>query len=552
MTTTTAMKAGTAGKGSTTPSASPDRLVAGPPPGHVIYVGTGPGDPELLTLGAVRAIAEAAAVVLDTPEQRELFEHAAINPGGDAEVVDLSAEGRLRPSVRAKKIAKLARGGKRVVRLVAGDPFLDGGVAEEAAACVRAGLAFEVIPGVSSLTAIPEYVGISMSSPSGVHFVSALNGEFTKVGASQWGEGTLVIATRGQHLAAFVEAALSAGRDAEEEVVVTSRGGSNQQSSVVMSLAEVQTFESDADGRIHLMLGAALQNREELAWYESKPLFGWRVLVPRTKDDATQIANRLRGHGADPEEVGTISVEPPRTPQQMDRAIKGLVAGRYEWLCFTSVNAVKAVREKFDHFGLDARDLSGLKVAAVNAETAQAMRDWGIEPDLVPVREQTAHGLGEEWPPYDDVLDPINRIFVPRADLATEQLAATLVELGWEVEEVTAYRTVRAAPPPVEVREAIKSGDFDAVCFTSSSTVRNLVGIAGKPHANTLVAAIGQATAEACEEHGLTVSVVAAEPDPVVLADALATFAAERRTELEEQGEPVLKPSELKQPRRRR
>ena len=154
----------------------------------------------------------------------------------------------------------------------------------------------------------------------------------------------------------------------------------------------------------------------------------------------------------------------------------------------------------------------GLKVAAVGDKTADALRAWGIEPDLVPSTEQSAHGLLLDWPPYDEVLDPINRVFLPRADIATETLAAGLVELGWEVDDVTAYRTVRAAPPPVETRDAIKSGKFDAVVFTSSSTVRNLVGIAGKPHASTVVACIGPATAKTAEEHGLRVDVLARSP----------------------------------------
>ena len=150
------------------------------------------------------------------------------------------------------------------------------------------------------------------------------------------------------------------------------------------------------------------------------------------------------------------------------------------------------------------------------------------------------------------MLDPINRVFLPRADIATETLSAALVELGWEVEDVTAYRTVRAAPPPAPVREAIKTGKFDAVVFTSSSTVRNLVGIAGKPHTGTVIAAIGPATAKTCEEHGLRVDVIAAKPSVVELADALASFAADRRDALIADGEQVLKPSQRKTGPRRK
>ena len=148
-------------------------------------------------------------------------------------------------------------------------------------------------------------------------------------------------------------------------------------------------------------------------------------------------------------------MEPPRTRHQMERAITGLVTGRYEWVGFTSVNAVKAVRERFEEQGLDARAFAGLKIAAVGGVTAEALRAWGITPDLVPAGESSARGLLEEWPEYDDVLDPIRRVFLPRADIATDTLVAGLQDLCWEVEDATAYRTVRAAPSPSGVREAI-------------------------------------------------------------------------------------------------
>jgi uroporphyrinogen III methyltransferase / synthase len=292
--------------------------------------------------------------------------------------------------------------------------------------------------------------------------------------------------------------------------------------------------------------------RDALSWFETKPLFGWRILVPRTREQAGVLSTKLRSFGGVPEEVPTISVEPPRNPLQMDKAIRGLVEGRYEWIVFTSANALKAVREKFDEYGLDARAFSGLKVAAVGDKTADALASWGIKADLVPSGEQSSRGLVEDWPPYDEVLDPINRVFLPRADIATENLVAGLHELGWEVDDVTAYRTVRAAPPPAPTRDAIKSGKFDAVVFTSSSTVRNLVGIAGKPHASTVIAAIGPATAKACEDHGLRVDVLASKPSVELLADALAEFGAARRLAMIEAGVTVTKPSERRPSSRRR
>ncbi|MFX4273826.1 uroporphyrinogen-III synthase [Propionibacteriaceae bacterium Y1685] len=528
--------------------------------GRVIFVGTGPGDPDLLTLGAVAALRDADAIILDTESLRGILDHEAITVDPDAEVVviGLAENGRPpAPSARARTVVRHAVDGARVVRLVSGDPFLDSGVADEAAACVKNGIDFEVIPGVSSLTAVPEYAGIALHQAGGVHFVSAMDGRFTKTQTAQWAAvGTLVVSTRAGVVGDLVEAAVNAGRAADELAMITFHGGSTEQRSAYGKLTELTDLtaqaEVDAIEAVHVMLGAAVERREDLDWFETKPLFGWRVLVPRTKDQAGPLTNRLRGYGAHSEEVPTISVEPPRSPQQMDKAVRGLVEGRYEWVAFTSVNAVKAVREKFEEYGLDARAFSGLKVAAVGQTTGAALQAWGIEPDLVPTEEQSAAGLAAEWPPYDDVLDPINRVFLPRADIATETLSAELTKLGWEVEDVTAYRTVRAAPPAAEVRDAIKTGKFDAVVFTSSSTVRNLVGIAGKPHANTVIAAIGPATAKTCTEHGLRVDVVSPQPAVTDLVDSLAAFAAERRDEYTAAGGDVVKPSEMKRGSSRR
>jgi uroporphyrinogen III methyltransferase/synthase len=245
-------------------------------------------------------------------------------------------------------------------------------------------------------------------------------------------------------------------------------------------------------------------------------------------------------------------VEPPRTPQQMERAVKGLVTGRFEWVAFTSVNAVKAVREKLEEYGLDARAFAGVKVAAVGDQTTAALLHFGIRPDLVPEGSQSAEGLADAWPPFDDVLDPINRVLLPRADIATETLLARLNDLGWEAEDVTAYRTVRAAPPPAPIREAIKGGGFDAVLFTSSSTVRNLVGIAGKPHAVTVIGVIGPQTAKTAAEFGLRVDVMAPKPSVAALVDALAEFGAAQRDAALSAGEPLRRPSERRRGGRRR
>ncbi len=406
---------------------------------------------------------------------------------------------------------------------------------------------------MSSVSAVPAYAGIPLTTKNNREVAVVTCGE--KVDWSQYADDrTLVLLSGVGSIAETAKALVDAGRPADTPVAMTRVGTTTEQATVTSTLEDIA-----ADARAARMtppaitvIGEVVNLREALSWFETKPLFGWRVLVPRTKEQAGSLTARLREYGAVPDEVPTISVEPPRNPLQMDKAVRGLVEGRYEWIAFTSVNAVKAVREKFEEYGLDARAFSGLKIAAVGDKTAEAIAAWGLRADLVPSGEQSAAGLLADWPPYDDVLDPINRVFLPRADIATENLVAGLIDLGWECDDVTAYRTVRATPPPAPTRDAIKSGKFDAVVFTSSSTVRNLVGIAGKPHPSTVIAVIGPATAKTAEEHGLRVDVLSPKPDVEVLVDALADFGAARRVALLDAGQPVTKPSERKPTGRRK
>jgi uroporphyrinogen III methyltransferase/synthase len=320
--------------------------------------------------------------------------------------------------------------------------------------------------------------------------------------------------------------------DGATVVAITGDGTGETQYTTTSTMESFLAAALGFTGRVVLNIGAGVAQRDKLGWWENRPLYGWKVLVPRTKEQAGAMSARLRSYGAVPCEVPTIAVEPPRTPAQMERAVKGLVDGRYAWVIFTSVNAVKAVWEKFGEHGLDARHFGGVKIACVGEATADAVRAFGIQAELVPAGEQSSEGLLAEFPPHDELLDPVGRVLLPRADIATETLAAGLTEGGWEVDDVTAYRTVRAAPPPAEIRDSIKSGGFDAVLFTSSSTVRNLVGIAGKPHPRTVVAVIGPKTAETAAEFGLRVDVQPPHASVPDLVEALAQYAVELREKL--------------------
>ena len=522
---------------------------------RVVFVGAGPGDPELLTVAAISAIQTADIVVTDSKALIDLVSNPPVDKLQARLVTcleDLGVGPESTPEQRARAAVSHARDGETVARVVVGDPFLDADAAPEAAAVVRLGCTFEVVPGVSLLTVVPEYAGVNLASGGVVQFLPGAVRERKDAGP-RIPDGDLVMALRASMIGDLVSRALEAGRKRDEPALVTLSGASISQRSVHTTLGQLVASVSGVapEALVHVIVGQlASQDRSDLDWFESKPLFGWRVLVPRTKDGGTPMTTRLRSYGAASQEVATISIERPRTPHQMDRAIRGLVDGEFEWIAFTSPNAVRAVREKIEEYGLDARAFSGLKVAAVGGATSDALSAMGIEPDLVSTEDPSAAGLGEMFPDYDAALDPINRVFVPRADIATEALTSELVNRGWEIEDVTAFRTVRAAPPPAVIREGIKAGAYDAVLFSSSSSVRNFVGIAGKPHAATIVAAIGPATAKECEAHGLRVDVLANAPTGADLADALAAFAYRRRESLVAAGQRVTRPSQRSRRRR--
>jgi uroporphyrinogen III methyltransferase/synthase len=528
-------------------------------PGRITFVGSGPGDPGLLTTRARTVLGNAALVFTDPDVPEAVLALVGTElppPSGPAEAAKTADDATgadtheaapvfpngvdVRPALGdptevAKVLVNEARNGVDVVRLVAGDPLSVDAVTTEVNAVSRTQSLFEIVPGLPATTAVPTYAGLPLGSS---HTVADVRGD-VDWGALAAAPGPLILHATATHLPDAARTLIEYGLTNTTPCVITANGTTCQQRSIETTLAGLldKTTLAGGDptgslaGPLVATIGKTVANRAKLNWWESRALYGWTVLVPRTKDQAGEMSDRLVSHGALPIEVPTIAVEPPRSPAQMERAVKGLVDGRFQWVVFTSTNAVRAVWEKFNEFGLDARAFSGVRIACVGQATADRVRAFGINPELVPAGEQSSLGLLDEFPDYDDIFDPVNRVLLPRADIATETLAEGLRERGWEIEDVTAYRTVRAAPPPAQTREMIKTGGFDAVCFTSSSTVRNLVGIAGKPHARTIVACIGPKTAETAAEFGLRVDVQPETAAVGPLVEALAEHAARLRAE---------------------
>lgn len=531
-----------------------------PRPGRITYVGSGPGDPGLLTTRAATVLANAALVFTDPDVPEAVLAligkdlppvsgpAPADAPAGNGDAATgpdqpavISAGPDVRPALGepaevAKTLTAEARTGADVVRLVAGDPLTVDAVITEVNAVAKSHLHLEIVPGLAPAGAVPTYAGLPLGSS---HTVADVRDPLVDWDALAAAPGPLILQATTSHLADAARTLIEHELAETTPCVVTAHGTTCQQRSIETTLGGLTDSAvlggtdpaGPLTGPLVVTIGKTVASRAKLNWWESRALYGWTVLVPRTKDQAGEMSERLTSYGALPIEVPTIAVEPPRSPAQMERAVKGLVDGRFQWVVFTSTNAVRAVWEKFGEFGLDARAFSGVKIACVGESTADRVRAFGISPELVPAGEQSSLGLLDDFPPYDSIFDPVNRVLLPRADIATETLAEGLRERGWEIEDVTAYRTVRAAPPPAETREMIKTGGFDAVCFTSSSTVRNLVGIAGKPHARTIIACIGPKTAETAAEFGLRVDVQPETAAVGPLVDALAEHAARLRAE---------------------
>lgn len=539
---------------------------ATPQPGKIIFVGAGPGNPDLLTIRA-REVLESNTIAVVDPDVlqgvRDVVASALPVPqaklkAADEEYEQMCAQAREAgarrkpprpPAPTAAEVEEVALSGQGivdvlaagleraaasiergeagdgdVVRLVSGNPLARDAVKEEISAVAAAGLEFQVVPGMSLPSTVPSFAGIALGS---TYTEADLSNEPVDWDRLAQAPQPLVLQAVAANLPVIAAELTDRGFAPATPLTVTTNGTTRLQRTFDATLETIGKIDADLDGSLVVTIGTAVDDRSKYSWWENRPLYGWRVLVPRAKEQAGPMNARLTTYGAIPQSVPTISMEPPRNPAQMDRAIKGIVEGRYQWIVFTSTNAVDAVWDKFEELGLDARAFAGVHLAAVGGKTAEALRSRGMFPELVPHRtKQNAQGLVEIFPEYVEDIDPVSRVLLPRADLGTDLLVDGLIERGWEVDDIVAYRTVRAAPPPVEVRDMIKSGGFDAVCFTSGSTVKNLVGIAGKPHQRTIIAAIGPMAAAEAREQGLRVDVVPEVSDVPSLVDALAEHVA--------------------------
>jgi len=493
-------------------------LFAGPPAaaGTVALVGGGPGDPGLVSLRAARLLSTATVVAYDRLSPPEVL---ALCPPACEQVYvgKLPQRHALAQTEINQLLVAKAREGHAVVRFKGGDPFVFGRGSEEAQACVAAGVPFEVVPGVTSAVAAPAYAGIPVTHRGASPAFAVITGheDPTKDELQvDWPAlaafpGTLVLLMAVGRLGEIAAALIAAGKDAATPTALVRWGTTPRQESISATLEGIgeavdrSGFASPAVA----VIGEVASLRDELAWFDRRPLTGVSVLVPRTRHQAGELSARLRALGAEPVEAPTIVLAPSREPERLRACLAALADGRYGWVAFTSTNGVDAAWEAVEELDGDARLFARTRVAAVGSGTAAALLEHGLRADLVPARSTTealAAALVATGGPDSALL--------PRADIATPTLTRALRDAGWTVEEVEAYRILPAMELPSEVRRRLEMGQIDVLAFASSSTVRAFVDLFPDPlPAGVRIASIGPVTSDACRELALT---VAAEADP--------------------------------------
>lgn len=482
--------------------------------GFVSLVGAGPGDPDLLTLKGKAAIEQADVIIYDRLIAPELLAHARpacqrIYVGKQPGKHSLKQE-----EINALLVEK-ALEGHYVVRLKGGDPFVFGRGGEEALALKAQGIDFEVVPGVSSAIAVPAYAGIPVTHRGHSSLFTVITGhedpqkeetslDWQHISAT---EGTLIFLMGKSNLEHIAERLLHFGKDPDTPVALIEKGAGPAQHTVCSTLRSVVSEAQQArlDNPLIIVVGEVVALREELAWFERKPLFGQRILVTRAKKQASRLSHALRDLGAQIEEMPVIAIQPPTHPEQLTRAVQNAQA--FTWLIFTSVNGVEAFFAELFSQGLDVRHLAGVKLVAIGSATQAALEGNGLRNITVP-GAYYAEGILKEMRTQ---VGPDDRILLVRAEEARAVLPQELQATGAKLTEVAAYKTV--APPADETTLAkLKAGGFDAVSFTSSSTVHNLITMLGgdsTPLQKIKRYSIGPITSETLRAYGLEPSLQA-------------------------------------------
>ena len=479
--------------------------------GIVYLLGAGPGDPGLLTLRARDVLSRAETVIYDYLANKRFLEFCR----PDAELIYVGKQGgahTLSQEAINDLLVDKAAAGKEVARLKGGDPYVFGRGAEEAEELLAAGVAFEVVPGVTSAVAGPAYAGIPLTHRQYASSVTLITGHedpTKKESAHDWealarSGSTLVFFMGIKNLGQITDKLITAGLSPETPAALVRWGTTCEQKTLADSLSGITDLARAKDIKppALLVVGQVVALRDKLNWFEQRPLLGKGVVVTRAREQASSFLRLLEDLGACCYEFPTIAIRPMPEYSRLHAAFAALDA--YDWLIFTSVNGVRVFWQELKACGLDSRRLGGCSVAAIGPATAEALQENGIIPDFVPgqyVAEAVVRGLKEQGITGA-------RVLIPRAEQAREVLPEALQQAGAAVEVLPVYSTQPAESSGAEILEHMAAGRVQFITFTSSSTVSNFFQLVSPEALRPFVpgqvklACIGPITARTLKQFG--------------------------------------------------
>ena len=503
--------------------------------GIVYLVGAGPGDPELITAKGMRCIAEADVLIYDYLASRSLLEHArpeceCIYVGKQGGAHTLSQDG-----INALIVSKAASG-KVVTRLKGGDPFIFGRGGEEAEELVKAAIPFEIVPGVTSAVAAPAYAGIPLTHrqfTSTVAFITGHEDPTKNESSIDWtalakGIGTLVFLMGVKNLPNIVSRLVQNGRSANTPAALVQWGTTTRQKTVTGTLENIQARAEAAGIKAPavIVIGEVVALRDTLQWFETRPLLGRNIVVTRARAQASDLIHQLTALGARCLQCPTIEVKPPDSWDPLDQALRNIE--QYHWLIFTSTNGVQFFFRRLFEQGSDVRRLGHLRTAAIGPATAESLRRYGLNTDILPKTYQ-AESVVEA---FSRVPVKGHKILLPRAREARPILPEELQRMGAQVDEIVAYQTIAVSHEQDTLIRALKERSIDMITFTSSSTVRNFHSLLPRDTQprellqGVATACIGPITADTAKELGFTVDTIAKEYTISGLCEAVVHYFA--------------------------
>ncbi len=499
--------------------------------GKVYLIGAGPGDVKLITVKGLECIQKADVIVYDRLANPRLLSYR--KPEAKLIYVGKSPDRHTLTQDEINRVlVEEGLKGNVVARLKGGDPYVFGRGGEEGEELRKAGVAFEEVPGITSAISVPAYAGIPITHRDFTSTFTVITGheepgkETSNINWPRLAQdpGTLVFLMGVGNLPQIVEKLVTNGKDAQTPIALIRWGTRPEQQVVTGNLANIVDIVNKAGLKSPaiIIIGQVVTLRDTLRWFEDQPLFGKRILVTRSREQASVLSEKLERLGAEAWEYPTIKIQEPEDLTFLDQAVAN--AGAYDWIIFTSVNGVKAFFNRLKAQRLDIRSLNNAKICAIGPKTAEALEERGLLVDVMPEVFRAEAVVAA----LEGRIQTGDKVLLPRADLARQVLVDSLQQLGAQVDEIIAYQTVLADTSDTELLlEKLQAGEMHIVTFTSSSTVTNFLQLVGE-HRQLLkgvkIACIGPITAETAEKNGLHVDICAQQYTIDGLVEAIVTY----------------------------